>query len=158
MNRSTMWKIVKKFQETGNTIDRSGGGRKRSACSPQLLKNTREKLRRNSRRNCITFATAAGVSKSTIHQVLTDELGVKPFTMLHRQELSANHVTIRAQKCREILQEMAKATLPNLVFTDEKKFDIQQLVSQENDRVRASLSSTEKTIVTRRHNPQYVMV
>ena len=73
-------------------------------------------------------------------------------------ELTANHVAMRAQKCRKILQEMAEGTLPNLVFTDEKKFDIQQVVSQQNDGVWASSSSTEGRIVTRRQNPQSVIV
>ena len=43
-NCSTMWKIVKKFQETGNPLDQPGRGRKRSVRSRQLLKNTREPL------------------------------------------------------------------------------------------------------------------
>ena len=129
MNRSMVWKRVKKFQETGNTLDRPGRRRKRSDRSPQLLKNKREKLQRNSRRSCRTLATAACVDKSTIHQVLRDNLGVKPFEMLHRQELTANHVVMRAQTCREIFQEIADGTLPNFVFTDEKKFDIQQVVN-----------------------------
>ena len=47
-----------------------------------------------------------------------------------------------------------RGTLPNLVFTEEKKFDIQQVASQQNDRVWASSSSTEGRIVTRRQNPQ----
>ena len=47
--------------------------------------------------------------------------GLEPFKMLHRQELTDNHVTIRVWKCRKILQEMADAPLPNLVFTVEKK-------------------------------------
>ena len=45
MNRSTVWKIVKKFKETGSTLDRAGRGRKRSVRTRQLVKNTREKLR-----------------------------------------------------------------------------------------------------------------
>ena len=40
MNRSMEWKIAKKFQEIGNTIDGTGRGRKQSVRSPQLLKNT----------------------------------------------------------------------------------------------------------------------
>ena len=72
-------------------------------------KNTREKLRRNPRRSCRTLATAVGVSKSTMHQVLRDNLVVKPFKMLHRQEFTANHAAMKVQKCREILQEMAKS-------------------------------------------------
>ena len=75
-----------------------------------------------------------------------------------RQEFRANHVAMRVQKCREILQKMTYGTLPNLVFTDEKKFDIQQVVNQQNDWVWASSSSTEGRIVTRRQNPQSVMI
>ena len=53
---------------------------------------------------------------------------------------------------------MADGTLPNLMITDEKKFDIQQVVNQQNNRDCASSSSTEGRIVTRRQNPQSVMV
>ena len=96
MNRSTVWKIVKKFQETETLLGRPGRGRKRSVRSSQLLKNTREKLRRNSRRSCRILATAASVSKSTMHQGLRGDLGVKPVKMLHRQKLTYNHVAMRA--------------------------------------------------------------
>ena len=78
MNRLAVWKIVKKFPETENILDPPGSGRKRSIRSPQLLKNTREKLRRNLRRSCRTLATAAGVSKSTMHQVLETIWGWSP--------------------------------------------------------------------------------
>ena len=66
MNRSTVGKITKKFQEIRNTLDRPGRRRKRGSRSPQLLKNTREKLRRNPRRSCRTLTAAAGESKFTI--------------------------------------------------------------------------------------------
>ena len=42
MNRSTVWKIVKKFQETGNTLDRPECGRKRSVPSPQQPKQNNQ--------------------------------------------------------------------------------------------------------------------
>ena len=44
------------------------------------------------------------------------------------------------------------------MFTDEKTFDIQQVLNQHNDLFWASSSSTEGRIVTRRQNPQSVMV
>ena len=44
------------------------------------------------------------------------------------------------------------------MFTDEKKFDIQQVVNQQNDRVWGSSNTVEGRIVTRRQNPQSVMV
>ena len=61
-------------------------------------------------------------------------------------------------KSRKILQKMAEGTLPNVVFTDEKKFDIQQVVHQKNDWVWHFSSSTEGRIDTRYQNPQSVMV
>ena len=82
MNHKTVWKIIKKFQEIGTTLDREERGRKRTVCTPQLIKNTREKLRCNSCQSCSNLAAAAGVSKSTMHQLLREDLGVKPFKML----------------------------------------------------------------------------
>ena len=117
MNCTTVWKIIKKFQEIGTTLDWEGQGQKWTVC-------TREKLQCNSHRSCRNLAAAAGVGKSTMHQLLREDLEVKPFKMLHRQELSDHHVAMRAKKCRKLLQDIAEDTLPNLVFTDEKKFDI----------------------------------
>ena len=51
-----------------------------------------------------------------------------------------------------------RGTLPNLMLMDEKKFDIQQVVNQQNNRVWASSTSTEGRIVTRRQNSQSVMI
>ena len=104
------------------------------------------------------LAAAAGVGKSTMHQLLREDLGVKPFKMLCQQELSDHHVAMKAEKCRKLLQDIAEGMLPNLVFTDEKKFNIRQAVDQKNNRVWASSSTTEARIVTRRQNPQSVMV
>ena len=39
MNHTTVWKIIKKFQEIGTTLDREGRGRKRTVHTPQLIKN-----------------------------------------------------------------------------------------------------------------------
>ena len=78
---TTVWKIVKKLQETGTTLDRPWRGRKRSVRSPQLLKNTREKPPRISRWSCRTLTTIASVSKYFMRQVLRDDLRVKSFKM-----------------------------------------------------------------------------
>ena len=151
MNCTTVWKIIKKFQEIGTTLDQEGQGRKRTV-------HTREKLQCNSCQSCRNLAAAAGVGKSTMHQLLREDLGVKPFKMLHQQELSDRHVAMRAKKCRKLLQDIAEGMLPNLVFIDKKKFDIQQAVNQKNGRVWASSSMTEERIVTRHQNLQSVML
>ena len=38
MNCTTVWKIIKKFQEFGATLDWEGRGQKQTVCTPQLIK------------------------------------------------------------------------------------------------------------------------
>ena len=56
IRRETVWKVVKKFKETGETCNRPGQGRKRTVRTKRLVKNTREKLRRNSLRSAAKMA------------------------------------------------------------------------------------------------------
>ena len=42
IRRETVWKVVKKFKETGGTCNRPGQGRKRTVWKKRLVKNTRE--------------------------------------------------------------------------------------------------------------------
>ena len=65
---------------------------------------------------------------------------------------------MRAERSCCIFHQIAQGMLPNLVFTDEKKFDIQQVVNHQNDRVWSALSSSEGRIVMRHQNAQSVMV
>ena len=146
MNRSTVWKIVNKFQETGNTLDRPGHGRKRSVRSLQLLKNTREKLRRNPR---LEEVKAWPPQPEWANPPCIRCWGTIRGWSLWRCCL--------ARSLRPIMWSWGTKNAEK-VFTNEKKFDIQQAVSQQNARVWASSSSTEERIVTRCQNPQSVMV
>ena len=55
----TVWKVVKKFRETGQTSNRQGQGRKRTVQTKQMVKNTREKLRTNPRHSATKLAAEA---------------------------------------------------------------------------------------------------
>ncbi|KAF2359853.1 hypothetical protein FHG87_009385 [Trinorchestia longiramus] len=78
-----------------------------------------------------------------MYRVLKEDLGKKPYKMMKRHELTEHHERMRAERSNYILNEMAESTLPNLVFTDEKKIDIQQVVNHQNDQVWSSSRSVE---------------
>ena len=118
MNRTPVWKIVKKLKETGTTLDKPGRGRKRTVHTLKLVKNTREKLRRIQRRSHRKLAPQANVSNSTMYRVMKDDLGKKPYKTLHRHELTQHHKIMRMERSCQILDEIDQRTLPNLVFTD----------------------------------------
>ena len=42
IRRETVWKVVKKFRETGQTYNRQGQGRNRTVQTKRTVKNTRK--------------------------------------------------------------------------------------------------------------------
>ena len=120
----TVWKVVKKFQETGETCNRPGQGRKRTVRTKYLMKNMREKLRRNSLRSAVKMAAEAGISQTSMRQILKEDLITYPYKMLKTHVLSTTHERMRPDRCQHILNLMKDGTAPNLVFNDETKFDI----------------------------------
>ena len=87
-------------------MDKPGRGRKRTVRTLKLVKNTREKLRRNPRRSHRKLAAQANVSNSTMYRVMKDDLGKKPYKMLHRHELTEHHKKMRMERSRQILYEI----------------------------------------------------
>jgi hypothetical protein len=53
--------------------------------------------------------------------------------MQTRHEVTDRHERMRLERCQHILDLIEDGTLPNLVFSDEKKFDIEQCVNRQND-------------------------
>lgn len=81
IRRKTVWKVVKKFKETGKTCNRPGQGGKRTIRTRELVKNTREKLRRNPRRSASKLAFEAGISVTSMRRILKDDLKTSPYKM-----------------------------------------------------------------------------
>ena len=120
----TVWKVVKKFKETGETCNRPGQGRKWTVRMKRLVKNMRKKLRRNSHRSAVKMTAEAVISQTSMHSY--------PYKMQKRHEVSTTHERMRLDRCQHILNLMKDGMVPNLVFTDEKKFDVQQCLSHQN--------------------------
>ena len=62
IRHETVWKVIKKFRETGQTSNRPGQGRKRTVRTKRMANNTGEKLRTNFRRSATKLAAEAGFS------------------------------------------------------------------------------------------------
>ncbi|KAF2368551.1 Immunoglobulin-like domain [Trinorchestia longiramus] len=119
-------------------------GWKRNVRTKKLIKNAQAKLRRNPRRCHRELAAEASVRKTSMYRVLKEDLEKKLYQIMKRHELTEHHERMRAERSRHILIEVAQGLLPNLVFTDEKIFDIQQVVNHQNDRIWSSSSSVEE--------------
>ena len=146
--------MVKKFKETSETCNRPGQGRKRTVRTKRLAKNTIEKLRRNSRRS----TAEAGIGQTSMRRILKEDPRTYPYKIQKRNELSTTQERIRLDRCQHILNLMKDGKVPNLVFTDEKKFGVQQCLNHQNDRVWSRDGSVLGRRVSRLQNQLSVMV
>ena len=77
--------------------------------------------------------------------------------MVKKLQFSTHVVDKRLQKCKIILSRIQDATLQNLVFSDEKKFDVDRCNTQ-NDRVWSRTGGERSRVVARKQCPALVMV
>ena len=93
-SRSGVYKVLKHLKETGLVLPKVRSTPGRKVRTPKLIKNTREKIRRNSRRSVRKLAFASGVSYGTIQTVLKNDLN------LPLQEYQVS-VTVSSHKYQE---------------------------------------------------------
>ena len=158
IRRETVWKLVKKFRETGQTSNRPDQDRKRSVRTKRMVKNTREKLRTKPRRQETKPVAEAGINQTLKSRILKKDIKTFPYKMQKRHELTPTHERMSVERCRHLLSLMEDGMLRNLVFSDEKKFDVEQCVNHQNDRVWGRNASVEGRRESLRQNPTSVMV
>ena len=161
LNRMFIKRTIDRFEETFSIEDRARPGRPRSSRTTKLINLVRAKIRRNPRRSMRKMAKEAKTSLRTISRVCKLDLHVFPYKLQKRQLLSAPTIEKRLRRSKKLLNRMKRCTLPNIVFSDEKLFTVQQAHNRQNDRV---LSKTINSIpvntgkVLRSQKPASVMV
>ena len=126
ISHSGVFKAVKRFKETGSAQPRVRSTPKRPVRTKKLIKNTREKLRRNPARSAAKLAHEAHVSPSTMRRLLKDDLKVKPYKITKRQLLSDTTKKKRLERAKILLEKLLDDTQPPVLWTDEK-FEITSL-------------------------------
>ena len=144
-------------RQARHPIDRARA-EKRTVQTKLMVNNTREKLRTNPRRSATKLAAEAGISQTSMRRILKEDLKTFSYKMQKRPELTPTHERMRVERCRHLLNLMEDGMLLNLVFSDEKKIDVEQCVNHQNDRVWGRNASVEGRRVSRRQNPTCVMV
>ena len=99
IQRETVWKVVKKFRETGQTSNRPGQGKKRTVRTKRMVKNTREKLKTNFRCSATKLAAEAGISQTSMRRILKEDLKTFPYKMQKRHELTPTHEQMKVERC-----------------------------------------------------------
>ena len=137
INRMLIKRTIDRYQETSSVEDRPRSGRPRTSRTPKLIKNVREKIRRNPRRSMRKLAKEAQTSARTMRRLCESDLQMVPYKLQKRQLLSAPTIEKRLTRSQQLLNRIGDGTLHNIIFSDEKLFSVQQSYNHQNDRVLA---------------------
>ena len=161
VSRSGVFKIIKRFKETGSFLPRVRNTPPRPIRTPTLIKIIKNKIKKNPKRTVRRLALEANVSRMTIHNILKKDLKLYPYKMVKRQLLTEATKKKRLERAKLLLQRLRDHSQPLVLWTDEKLFTVQAVHNPQNDRVwcenKDSVTIEQKTLF-RRQKTAFVMV
>ena len=87
-SRSGVYKVLKRLKETGSVLPKVRSNSSRKVRTPKLIKNTREKIKRNPQRSVRKLTSASGVSSGTMQTVFKNDLNLSPYMITKAHLLS----------------------------------------------------------------------
>lgn len=152
-------KAVVRYKETGGIADKPRKGRPRTVRTPALIRKVREKLRRTKRVKVPRLAARYEVSRSTMRRIIIRDLKNKAFKRRKSQNVSIDSMPKRCARSKALLK---RHDMRNVMFTDEKKWTVEEHFNHQNDRIYASTlqeaHDDPQYHVARGQAPAYVMV
>ncbi len=99
-------RTLDRFNETSSSKDRPITGRSRTARTPKMCRNIREKIRRFPRRSMRKMAKQVQISERSIRSICRDNLGMTPYKIQEIQLLSAATIQKRLERSKELLNSI----------------------------------------------------
>jgi hypothetical protein len=102
-----------------------------------------------------------GIANSTVHEILRNKLAVKPYKRRKVPKLTPEHVRKRKSFATWVGHHFSKESSKNILFSDEKLFDLDGVCNRQNDRIWAATRAEADArggIFEKNKFPQKVMV
>lgn len=155
-----VYRTITRYNDTGSIAKRHGGGHQKTATSREMVQKVK-RLERNPRRSANQMAKELKISGRSIRHILKNDLKVKPYKIQKARDLIPKQQQVRLERAKELLRLAERGQFPNIVFSDEIFFTVDQFVYSKNDRVYLTDRSYENLshrLATRRQQPPQVMV
>lgn len=160
-SRRTIENTVRRFRETGTTNDRPRSGRPATAVTSVNVKRLRDKIRYDPKRSLRKLSKELNISERSARRIVKSRMGLRPIKLQKTHALTDQMKATRLQRCRELLKRFKPADTLDILFTDEKLFNIEQSFNHQNDRIWSkSVKEANKSgrYVSRKGHPASVMV
>ena len=102
VHRSSVFNIIKRFQELGNNRDRPKTGRPRSTNIAQVRHKIKARVDRNPRRSFRRLEKK--VSRESVRRIAINELKIKPYKLQKAQLLIPKMMQVRLKRAKALMQ------------------------------------------------------
>lgn len=161
VNKMFVYRTITRYNDTGSIAKRYGGGPKKTATSSDMVRKVKARIERNPRRSGRKMAAELNISRERMQHILKNVLRLKPLKFQKAHDLTPQQKKVRLERAKELLRLHESGSLPNIVFSDEAPFLIEQHVNKQNDRVylpERSYENLHLRTATRKQAPPFVMV
>lgn len=161
INRKFVYRTIKRLSDASTLNKREKPGPQRTARSQQNVSRLKRRITRNPRQSARKLAKDMNISDWCVRKMLKSDLHLKPYKIQKSQELTMAQKQVRLQRAKHLKSLADRGKLPNIVFSDEKVFTVEQFVNKQNDRVWLKGKSEDnlaRRLATRKQGPASVMV
>ena len=107
INRTFVYRTIKRYNETGTVNDRPRNGCPKSATTKSTVKKVRERIRRNPRRSANQMAKEMEVSTGSMNSLLKNDLELKAYKRQKVHDLTAKQKKVRLNRSKLLLRRHA---------------------------------------------------
>ena len=158
-SRASVFRALARLRTRRGIKDKKRAGRKRTVRTKKVVNGVERKLSANPRASVRKLSKQMNLSRTSLSRVVKDDLGLRAFKRRRCQFVSEESKAKRLSRCMDLLD---RDDLQHVMFTDEKKWTIEEHFNSQNDRIYAAriedLYDNPEYLVTRIQAPKYVMV
>lgn len=136
---------LKKFRETGSTVNERPRGRRRSITVPETVDDVRAAVRQHPRHSIRKQSQALEIPRTSLHRILQRDLHFHPYKIQIVQALKEEDYAIRHNFAEVMLNDFFDDNrINNILFSDEAHFHLNGAVNKQNCRYWAPENPREK--------------
>src|SRR6218665_1317842 len=148
-------KLLRKIDLTGSSERRAGSRRPRTAEKNENIEQVQvlvlsQEDKPQQRLTIREIAREVGISKTSVHKIVKQDLALKCFKKCQATELTEANKQARRERSKELLDRYPAHMVNFIWFTYEKLFTIATPKNSQNDRVYAAAGTRKKDISANR--------
>jgi len=138
LSLDTIKRWCKMIRDTGSIQLSTPPGRPRISRTSKMIQKVKNKLDQKKLISVRSLAKKYGISKSSAHRILKEDLELYPYKMIIEPKLTDEHKIKRKKFANWVFNNFRKEDTMRILFSDEKMFDIDGIYNSQNQRIWAA--------------------